>query len=113
MKIFIADSSPGLDERLDSLLSELKGLEVVGRSQGVSETLQSIRELKPDVVLLDVHILGSTGRNLLDTISDQNESPYLMMEAESVAGLYPKQPQASSMDFLLHKTADLGKALAI
>jgi DNA-binding NarL/FixJ family response regulator len=112
MKVFIADSSPQLDERLEHLLSELKGLDVVGRSHDVAEALQSIHELKPDVVLLDVHGLGKSGRDLLNTITEDAESPFLMMEAESVAGLYPKQPQAPSSDFLLYKTADLGKALA-
>jgi DNA-binding NtrC family response regulator len=79
----------------------------------VSEALQFIHELKPDVVLLDVPALGRSGLDLLNTITEDTESPYLMMEAESVSGLYPKRPEQASPDFLLHKTADLGKALAI
>jgi chemotaxis response regulator CheB len=112
MKVFIANSAPLSDEKLDELLSELEGVEVVGQSQDVGAALQSICELKPDVVLLDIDQLGDDGRNVLKSVTGSTESPFLMMRAERVAGLYPKQTEGTNSDFLLHATAP-GKALAM
>ena len=113
MRVLIADISPLLSARLAALLSELDGLEIVGRAQDAHEALSVIRELKPDVLLIDVHLLGKTGLDLLKTLKGNGNAPFVIMLADDISGPYQKQCLESGADLLLYKTADLGKAVSI
>lgn len=113
MKVFIADSSPLLCQKLASLLSELVGLEIAGQAQDARGALSAIRELRPDVVLLDVHLLGSIGLDLLKTIKREGGASFVIMFANDVSCLYQKKCLDAGADYLLHKSADLRKAMAI
>lgn len=120
MKVFIADSSPLLCQKLASMLSELDGLEIVGQAQEARGALSAIRESSPDVVLLDVHLLGSNGLDLLKTIKREGRGTFVlgrgtfvMMLADDVSCLYQKKCLDAGADYLLHKSADLRKAMAI
>jgi len=46
-KVFVADDSPLVRERLISLLTELPNVEVVGQTGAAVEAIDSIRKLKP------------------------------------------------------------------
>ena len=50
MKIFVADDSTTLRERMIRLLSELSGIEVVGQAQDALVAFDAICETKPDIV---------------------------------------------------------------
>jgi DNA-binding NarL/FixJ family response regulator len=113
MRVLIADISPLLSERLAGLLSELDGLQIIGRVRNAQEALSAIRELKPDVVLIDVHLLGKAGLDLLKTLKRKGDAPFVMMLAHDVSDPYQKQCLESGADLLLYKTADLGKVFSI
>jgi DNA-binding NarL/FixJ family response regulator len=113
MRVLIADISPLLSERLADLLSELDGLEIVGRVRDAQEALSAMRELKPDVVLIDVHLLGKVGLDLLKQLKREGDSPFVMMLAHDVSDPYQKQCLESGADLLLYKTADFGKVFSI
>jgi DNA-binding NarL/FixJ family response regulator len=53
MKIFIADSSELIRDRLTSLLTTYKDMEIVGTGIDSAETLSAITETLPDVVVMD------------------------------------------------------------
>ena len=61
MKVFIADDSPILRERLDAMLSELPGIKIVGQAGNVADAIETIRALHPDVVILDIRMPGGSG----------------------------------------------------
>ena len=64
--------------------AELDGhLEVLGEAGGVQEALECIRRLRPDVVLLDVHMPGGGGRTVLETL--RGELPEVKWLALSVS----------------------------
>jgi two-component system, NarL family, invasion response regulator UvrY len=113
MRVLIADASPLLSEKLASVLSELEGLKIVGQAQTMEDALSAIRELRPDVVLVDVHLLGKTGLEVLGTLKKEGDAPFVMMLANDVSRPYQKQCLDAGADFLLYKSADLGKALSI
>jgi DNA-binding NarL/FixJ family response regulator len=59
MRLFIADDSKVVRERLSALLSELDSVEIFGQARAVQEAISSIRELKPDLVILDIKMPGA------------------------------------------------------
>ena len=112
MQVFIADSSPLLDERLRNLFSELPGLQIVGQSQNLDDAILAISLLKPDVAMIDVHLLGRLGLDLLTALTRDEEAPFVMMLANDVRP-DPASRADSGADILLYKPSDLGKTLTI
>jgi len=54
VRVFIVDDSAIIRERLEMMLSELKGIEMIGQAKGSTEAEEAIPKLKPDVVILDI-----------------------------------------------------------
>src|SRR5262245_26460195 len=113
MKIFVADSSPLLSQKLADRISQMKGVEVVGQAQDLATAMDAISELQPHLVMLDVHLLGRNGLDLLKAVTTEAEAPFVMMLADDVSSTYQKHCANAGADFLLYKAGDLGKALAI
>lgn len=68
LRVFIADDSPPVAEMLTELI-ELPGrIEVVGIGRTEAGTIDSVRALKPDVVVLDMQLAEGTGTNVIKAI---------------------------------------------
>ncbi|HEV7575786.1 MAG TPA: LytTR family DNA-binding domain-containing protein [Caldimonas sp.] len=68
-RTLIAEDEPLASESLSAWVSEMPMLELVGcRGDGVS-ALQAIRDLSPSLVLMDIHMPGMTGLEVLRAIA--------------------------------------------
>jgi chemotaxis response regulator CheB len=54
-----------MSERLVEILSDIREIEIVGQARDVPEAIDSIRRLKPDVVISDIGIPGGNGPDVL------------------------------------------------
>jgi two-component system, NarL family, nitrate/nitrite response regulator NarL len=61
IKVLLADDHPVVRKGLQSCLGRLNHLKVVGEACDGDEALQKARELKPDVVLMDISMPGMNG----------------------------------------------------
>jgi len=72
--VYIVDDSQPIRARLAHLLSSLPHVTVVGQAASASEAITGILRVKPDSVLLDLNLMGSTGidvmRHYEDSASD-------------------------------------------
>ena len=74
MRVFIADDSEILRSRLIEMLSEFKEIDIVGQTGYAQEAIESIKELIPDVVILDIRLPDGNGINVLEMIKKRNIS---------------------------------------
>jgi len=79
LNVVIADDSPLVRERLAMLLSELDGIELVGQAGTGDETLQAVERLKPDVLILDLHMPGNNGMEVLEAIKRGGAGPVVIV----------------------------------
>ena len=107
MRLFIIDSSQALSEQLISVLDELPGLEILGDAQTLAEAVPAIRLLKPDVVMMEVGQLGHSGRDLVTSVTRDDNSPFVMVLDGNEPGF------EAGPDILLYKAASLQNAVAI
>lgn len=70
MKILIVDDEQPARERLKDLLTRLPGHQLCGEAAGGSEALQMIRELQPDIVLLDIRMPQMDGLAVAQALAD-------------------------------------------
>jgi two-component system, NarL family, response regulator NreC len=55
-KVLIADDSAVMRTAIRKTLEEDRNIDVVGEASSFAETMQKIADLKPDVLLLDLHL---------------------------------------------------------
>ncbi len=60
MRVLLVDDHPLFLDGLTSLLTT-RGLQVIGTANGGSEALEKARGLRPDVILMDIHMPGCDG----------------------------------------------------
>src|SRR3954466_4960374 len=63
--VYIVDDSASVRSRLVHLVSSIRDVEVVGEAASASEAVAGILQLRPDSVLLDLNLLGSTGLEVM------------------------------------------------
>ena len=66
MRVLIADDSEVFVQRLVQALGEISGVEIVGRARTGAEALQALRDLDPEVVILDIRMPDGTGIDVLE-----------------------------------------------
>ena len=113
MKVFIADDSARLRKQLLGMLSELNGIEIIGQAQEASEALQAICKLKPDVVTLDIQMIGGSGIEVLKQIKQAALAPVVIMLTNRTSLPYRKRCLAAGADFFLDKSTEFGKVREI
>ena len=74
VRVLIADDSRTVAEMLSELVSAPGRSEVVGTSDTHAGTVEAIRRLHPDVVILDLQLKGGSGT---DVIRDVRSDPSL------------------------------------
>jgi two-component system LytT family response regulator len=65
LRVLIVDDELLARQRLEDLLGREEGVEVVGTAENGEEAVQSIRDLRPDLVFLDVQMPGKTGLDVV------------------------------------------------
>src|ERR1700737_473527 len=68
LRVLIADDEPPARQRIEDLLAREQRIEVVGNASTGDETIEMIRQRKPDLVFLDVQMPGKTGLQVVDAI---------------------------------------------
>jgi DNA-binding NarL/FixJ family response regulator len=70
--VFIVDDLPTMRERLEELVSDIEGVEIVGNAGTPGEAIAGILRTRPDCVLLDYQLVGGTGVDVLRAVHPQS-----------------------------------------
>jgi len=65
LKVLIVDDSKTLRERLVEMLSPILGVETAGEAETVREARAAVRELMPDLIVLDLQLPDGSGIEVL------------------------------------------------
>jgi two-component system LytT family response regulator len=103
LRALIADSDGQAREHLRNLLGWRADLQIVGECENGFQAATAIERLQPDVVFLDVHLLGMDGFAVCDHVGDTR--PHIVFTsstAEGAVGAFER----SALDYLLKPFAD-------
>ena len=68
LRVFIADDSQPVADMLTELITDPGRVEVVGVGETESATIDSIRRMRPDVVVLDLQLKTGSGANVIRAV---------------------------------------------
>ena len=74
-RILIIDDEKPARDRLRRLVDAISGYEVSGEAINGSDALEQIRELTPDILLLDISMPGMDGMTLAQMLQSQDTAP--------------------------------------
>jgi DNA-binding NarL/FixJ family response regulator len=112
-KVFVADDSPTVRERLISLLTELPNVEVVGQTGAAVEAIDSIRRLKPTAVVLDISMPGGGGMLVLETIKKEDHAPMVIMLTNLSHESYRRKCIQLGADYFFDKSNEFEKVIQV
>jgi DNA-binding NarL/FixJ family response regulator len=72
MNVFIVEDSDIVREHMQSMLSAIPGVEVIGYAVDELGAIESINKLLPDVVTLDISLKPGSGISVLENIKKQH-----------------------------------------
>jgi two-component system chemotaxis response regulator CheB len=86
IKVLIVDDSPAVRQAMSAVLAADPQLEVIGAAGDPYEAVQHMRELKPDVITLDIEMPRMDGLTFLQRIMAQHPIPVIICSSHAVDG---------------------------
>jgi DNA-binding NarL/FixJ family response regulator len=109
--VLIVDDHPSFRASARRML-EAGGYNVVGEAEDGASALAATRELRPEVVLLDVQLPDANGFDLAEEITQGNGSPMVVMTSSRDAEDYADLLVRSAARGFVPKSELTGPALA-
>ena len=107
--MFLADDSVLIRERLQSLLAEITGVEVIGQADDGLVAVNSVRELRPDVVVLDINMPGKNGMDVLRELKKFEPAPCVIILTSHPNPQYRERCLDRGADHFLDKSTDFDR----
>jgi two-component system LytT family response regulator len=99
LRVLIADDEPPARQRIEDLLAKEQRIEIVGTASTGDEAVAMIRDLKPDLVFLDVQMPGKTGLQVVEAIGAEKMPATIFVTAFDQFAL--KAFAVAALDYLL------------
>lgn len=106
MRLFIADDSEILRSRLVKMLSEFEEIEVVGQAKYARGILKPIKELNPDIIILDIQMPDRNGIKVLEEIRENNIPGKVIIFTNYPYVQYRKRCMELGADFFFYKATE-------
>lgn len=111
-RVFLADDSPLIRERLISLLSELPHVEIVGQSGGARDAIENIQRLRPSAVVLDISMPGG-GISVLERVKKEDQPPLVIMLTNFAQEAYRRRCTQLGADYFFDKSNEFEKVIQV
>src|SRR5580704_15636624 len=113
MKILVVDDSAIIRDRLVEILSALQGVEHVDPAARASEARHAIQSARPDVVVLDIHMPGGSGIEVLEALREDDPRPTTIMLTNDPTPQSRAACFRIGADFFFDKTAEFQQAVDV
>ena len=113
MRILIADDSAVVRERLISLLTDLRGIEVIGQAEDAIEARSMAEKLRPDVAILDLRMPKGSGADVLSVIKKLKPTPKVIMLTNYPHPENRKKCMDGGADYFFDKSTEFQRLVPI
>ncbi len=105
-KILIVDDHPLVREGLADLVNKEKDLVVCGQAEDAYQAMEAIRELKPDMVIVDISLKETSGLDLIKDIKIQHPGlPVLTLSMHEESVYAERALRAGAKGYIMKREA--------
>jgi two-component system LytT family response regulator len=97
MKVIIIDDERLARQELKSMLATFQGIEILAECGDAKTAIESVNNLKPDVIFLDIQMPGKTGFDLLEELTFVPEVVFVTAHDEYAIKAF----DVNALDYLL------------
>ena len=112
-RVFVVEDAPAIRCRLVQLIEAAGNARVVGEASTPTEATQGILEARPDCTILDFHLRGGTGLDVLRGIRAGGDKAVVVMLSNETDPAYREACLAAGARWFLNKSAELEKVREI
>lgn len=112
MKVLVVDDSAAIRTRLVALMRDVAGIEPV-EAAGAEEALAYLRVHRADFVVLDLHMPGKSGLQVLPDIRASASSPVVIVLTSHPTEHHRRLCLAQGADFFFDKSREFARVLEI
>ncbi len=113
MNIVLVEDSERIRVQLRKLLDTLPGVRVVGEASTEQDGIELIEQLKPDLVLLDLHLKYGNGMNVLEAVRTAGVNSKVFVLTTQPAPAYRELCIALGAADYFDKTADMSRLMDV
>jgi len=113
LRVFIVDDSAFIRARLITMLCSFEEIEIIGQTEDASVASESIRRLKPDIVILDIRLKGGSGIDVLLNIKEDRLAPITIMLSNHPHPQYRDRSRSAGADFFFDKSSEFDKIIDV
>jgi DNA-binding NtrC family response regulator len=113
IKVLVVDDSSVVRERLVGMLSTLRGIQQVDTATGAREARHAIQSTQPDVVVLDIHMPGGSGLQVLEALSARRPLVRTIVLTNDPAPQWRAASLRAGADFFFDKSAEFEQAVDV
>ena len=112
MKVFLVDDSVVIRQRLKRMLADVQEVVVIGEAgDAQTATTDNILKQKPDVVLLDIHLLDGSGIDVLQTLKKAQPAPAVIILTNYPFPQYRQKCLEAGADFFFVKSTEFDQVV--
>jgi DNA-binding NarL/FixJ family response regulator len=71
-RVYLVEDSPILRKRVETMLATIPGMTFIGHASDATTAAKEIAALRPDAVILDIHLSEGTGFDVLRALKRDN-----------------------------------------
>lgn len=113
MNVFVVENSAVVDRCLQSVLSGISGITVVGHSMSEQDAIEHIDALLPDAVILDASLQSGAGIGVLENVKKHHPEIKVMVLAYCPDEFHVNRCKYDGADYFFDKSSQLAKAHAV
>jgi len=107
--VFIVEDSESIRQRLAGLLGDIEGVTVVGQANTPGEALEGILRTRPDTVVLDIHLLGGSGLEVLRQAHPQTPDTVFIVLTNYPNPQYRRICMEAGAAYFFDKSSEIAK----
>ena len=111
MNVFLVDDSPVIRQRLKRMVADVQEVKVIGEAGDAQEAMDAILKQKPDVVLLDIHLLNGSGIDVLQSLKKATPAPAVIILTNYPYPQYLQKCIEVGADFFFVKSTEFDQVV--
>lgn len=103
------DDSDILRERLRSILSEIRRVEIIGEAQDALKAKEMLKKISPDVLILDIRMPKGSGMDILALVKKEKPKMKVIVLTNYPYPQYRKRCTELGAEYFLDKSKEFDK----